>query len=562
LSNTGPESVNAATGPAPTTGPPVTQAQTTSLLTILGNVVDFITNPQPQTAAQILGLWTAARAAVSTVASGIAAAATQSAVDQAMAKYTPVKISPADLADMVIRNILPTPAGAASTLPTGYPGPLLTNIDGNTPAQEAALSGMNSQRFDALVLDNGESYGIIDALRLYNLYGNIPNWEYVATTASPTPLYASTGDLSSTYAIDDTELYKVIAYSRVRPQFTDDLLKLRYRPISPAEAVELAVKEIVSVEDATALYKAAGGIPEQFNLLYRGAGDAAGLEHAAELLAEGVINQGRMEQIIGMSRLNPAFYDLYLPDSNGNIPMHQKWLPPFELQRAVVAGLMDQADAITAMQQQGYTEKQATLFFNAAQLERVISIRGVTENQVMTDWQAGLISQADAETALKNIGYQDWALPIIFDVYEGRRIMAARNQVAARVRSSILAGGVDSATAVTDLTSIGYSSTAANQMVADWTIEANTPNKMMPYTVVGYLLEAQLMGTDDGVNYFRRSGYTEQDAQLMVSYYTSGLGSQKATVADVAGPVTREAATPIPEPPTRIGITELGPPAT
>jgi hypothetical protein len=549
VTNTSPESANAATSDT------VTASNTTSGLQTVVNAITAFYNMQAEAVAEVLGLWTAARAAVSTVASGVAAAATQSAVDAQMAKYVPTKVSPADLADMVIRNVLPTPSGASTSLPDNWPSSLLSNINGNSPEAEAALSGMNSERFDALVLDTGESYGIIDALRLYNRGGYLYDLQPTSTGQTTTPLYAQGDSLQTTYGISEAELYSVIAYSRVRPDYTDDLLKLSKNTISPAEAVEMAVKEIVSTAEAQNLYAAGGGIPEQFQALVDSAGDAAGLEHAIELRAQGVITDNQLQLILGMSRLNPRFYYLYQMGSDGTIPMHLRWLPPFELQRAVIAGTLAQDDAITAMTNQGYTSTEATLFFQTASLERIVSLRGATESQIATDWQAGLISQADAETALKNIGYQDWALPIIFDTYEARKVMAARNNVVSRVRSAVLVGGVDSATAVTDLTAVGFSSQAANEMVADWTVEANTPNKIMPYTVVGYLLEAQLMGTEDGINYFRRSGYTEQDAQLMTTYYTSGLGSKSATVAGTPGPVEEETPAAIPPPPTREDIT-------
>jgi hypothetical protein len=510
--------------------------------------------------AKVLGLWTAARAAVSTVASGIAAAAVQTTINNAMAQYHDVPLSAAALADMVVRNVLPDSTGT-STNPAGYPPAYMPGgVNGGTASAEALLTGIQEDRFAAMVLDTGESYGLIDALRLLNRYGQVTDWVPATVQQDGTPLYQSSGDLSAKYAIDQTEFFKVLAYSRVRPQFTDDLLKLQHDTLSPADAVELAVKEIVSVPDATLLYEAAGGMPEQFPLLYRGAGDSMGLEHAAELLGHGVISVPQMREIIGMSRLNPAFYQYYTPAADGTIPINRKWLPVFELGRMVEVGLMTEAEAITYMTDQGYATTDATLFFQTAQLNRVVSIRGATESQINEDWQAGLISAAQATEALTNLGYQAWAIPIILDTYEARKVIAARNNVVTRTRSAVLVGGVTRAEAVADLESVGFSAPAAQEMVADWTVEANSPNKMMPYTVVGFMLQGQLMGTTDGVNYFKRSGYTEADAEMMVKYYTSGIPQAKAVVAGTEGPLAEEVPAVIPPPPTRQAITELGPP--
>lgn len=551
--------------PTPTGTPATTPAQTAtgqSLLTILGNLVNWITDPNKDATviAQVLGLWTAARAAVSTAASGIASAAVQTTINNALAKYQDIPLSPALLAAAVIKNVLPDSTGTINA-PANYPGAYMPNgVNGGTATQEAALNGISGDRFAAMVLANGESYGLIDALRLLNRDKKLSNWAATGTGAVGSPLYSSTGDLSAAYAIQQAEFDKVAAYSNMRPQFIGDILKLAHDTISPADAVELAVKNIISESDARTLYSAAGGMPEQFDLLFRGAGDAAGLEHAMEINNHGLISDAEMDQIIGMSRLNPAFYKLYQRSGTTVAPMSRKWLPVFELTRMVETGLMPEADAITYMEKQGYSSADAKLFFQTAQLQRVISIRGATESQIAEDWQAGLITQAQATEALTNIGYQSWAIPIVLDTYEARKVISARNNVVTRTRSAVLVGGISSQEAVADLESVGFSAPAAQEMVADWTVEANTPNKVMPYPMVGYLLQGGQMGTQDGVNYFRRSGYTQTDAEFMVKYYQSGIPVPEAVVSHVEGPLPEETPTGIPSPQTRQGITQLGPP--
>lgn len=548
--------------PTPSTETPAEQATGVSFLSIVQGIAAFITDPNhdPTVIAQVLGVWTAARAAVSTVASGIAAAAVQTTINNALAKYQDVPLSAAALALMIIKNVLPDSTGTLNA-PAGYPAAYMPNgVNAGTATKEATLTGVSGDRFAAMVLANGESYGLIDALRLYNRWGNVTNWAETAQFNTGTPLYQSSGDLSDEYAIQEPEFFKVAAYSNMRPEFINDILKLRHDTLSPADAVELAVKEIISEADAKVLYQAAGGIPEQFSLLYRGAGDAAGLEHAVELNAHGVITNDRMNQIIGMSRLNPAFYDLYQKGSGTVAPMGQKWLPAFELTRAVETGLMTEAEAETYMTQQGYSAADSKLFFQAAQMSRVVSIRGATEAQIAEDWQAGLITQAQAVEALTNIGYQSWAIPIILDTYEARKVIAARNNVVTRTRGAVLVGGVTSTEAVADLESVGFSAPAAQEMVADWTVEANTPTKVMPYSVVGFLLQGGIMGTTDGENYFRRSGYSAQDAEMMTKYYQSGITSPEVNVSGVPGPVEEEEPAKIPPAPTRSVISELGPP--
>lgn len=510
--------------------------------------------------AKVLGLWTAARAAVSTVATGIAAAASQTTINNALKHYQDVPLSAAALALMIIKNVLPDSTNSVGAPTTNYPPPYMTAPSFGAASDEALLTGVSNDRFKAMVYANGESYGLIDAIRLMNRQGKLNSFTTTDTSPPLQALYTQGADVSAGYAIDETEFGKVAAYSNMRPEFIPDVLKLAHDTLSPADAVELAVKGILSTDAARTLYEAAGGMAEQFDLLYRGAGDAAGLEHAVELNARGVISDTQMNQIIGMSRLNPAFYYLYQRGGDIMAPMGRKVLPAFELTRLVETNIMTKDEAVTYMTEQGYSIGDATNFFNAAELQRVISIRGATEAQIAEDWQAGLITQAQAVEALTNIGYQSWAIPIILDTYEARKVIAARNNVVTRTRGAVLVGGVTSAEAVADLESVGFSAPAAQEMVADWTVEANTPTKVMPYSVVGFLLQGGIMGTTDGENYFRRSGYSAQDAEMMTKYYQSGITSPEVNVSGVPGPLEEEEPAKIPPAPTRSGITELGPP--
>ena len=132
---------------------------------------------------QAVGMWSAARAAISTIASGVTAAAVEQTVNEARAKYLATPLSPAVLADMVVRNLL--------TSQQAY--------------NEAALSGVDPGRFDLMALDTGEAYGIDQALRLYNrglsMTALVPTAEY----ETGTPLYQAGESLATTYGITEDE---------------------------------------------------------------------------------------------------------------------------------------------------------------------------------------------------------------------------------------------------------------------------------------------------------------------------------------------------------------------
>ena len=180
------------------------------------SLIKSLAASRPDAIAKAWGLWTAARAAVNTVASGVASAAVGSTIYKAQAQYQPNPLTPAVLADMVVRNIVPDSTGTTGTSgdPT-FPDPRMGGIEGNTATEEAAMSGLSGNRFAALAYATGESYGIVDALRMWDRGNYLKAANPGPNYATGTPLYVAGGSQATLYGITEAELDTVIAYSRV-----------------------------------------------------------------------------------------------------------------------------------------------------------------------------------------------------------------------------------------------------------------------------------------------------------------------------------------------------------
>ena len=512
-----PESVNAAT--APSTPTPAQGGTGSTLLTTALNALQAAVTGSADVLAEAVGIFYTARSVITTVASGVAQAATQGTLNTINAKYKAVPLTPAVLADAVIRNLLDGGTGVTSGTAATGTKPLLGNVDGNTAVQEAALSGLDTERFNLLVQETGESYGIVDALRLYNRGQTMSSLEETAQYATGTPLYKSGASLATTYGITADQLDTVIAYSRVRDQFIPDLLKLAKNTLSPADAVELAVKQVVSVGDAQNLFEAAGGVGEQFAALVDAAGDSAGVEKAVELAAHGAIGIDQLNQILGLSRLNPRFYYLAHNADNNTFPLNMKWLAPYEVGEAIAAGTMSTADGLASLLESGYDSEQATAFTAAKATTAVAKTKEETAAMVVNEYTANILSEADATTALENLGYTTTAVPFLLSQATARAIIAARNATIARIKSAYLMGDITATTATTELGSIGIPQAAITAFMTDWGVEASTPHQHLSAAEIGWFVEHAVITPDQGVAMWQSSGFTAGTAQLLLQRY-------------------------------------------
>ena len=427
-----------------------------------------------------IGLVTTARQSIRTVASLVAQAASQSTLNTVMSQFQDVPISPAVLADAVIRNLI-TPDAAAA---------------------EAAYSGLNPDRFNLLTLDTGESYGIDQAVRLW--------WRGT--------------HLGPEYGISEDELKTVIYYSRVRDQFIPDLELLAYETMSTADALTAVVKGHLSAADGLTYFVAAGGMPDQFDVLLASSGDSIGVVSAVNLHAHGLITDADLQAVIDQSRINPECYDVAMLTT-------RKWLPAYQIEKAVAAGTVDLPTALTWMTEEGYSEDQATAFIEMSASGTVKTVKSVTEGQILADFEAEIISEADATTALEALGYQASAVPFILDSIVAKRVNSMRNAAVSRLRTAFVNSVMDEATVKTGLLSLGLPSQAVDQFLTYWTIEAQTNVKRLSMAQVGKLHEDGVFADADAVTRWTQMGYTQADAEYLLLLYPAAAAAPPATTS-------------------------------
>jgi len=498
-----------------------------SLLDTLTGALKAVVTLSADDIAKALGVWFAAKAAVSTVASGVAQIVTHGTLQGVQARYTDIPLSAAQLADMVVRNVLPDPMGGTGT-------PRQNNIQGHDVYTEASYTGIDQSRMNALILDTGESYGVIDALRLYNrgldMYGLVPT----PNRQPGQPLYTQGASLQTEYGITQAELQKVIYYSRIRNEFTPDLLKLARNTLSPADAVELVVKQIVDEATGKRLFVAAGGVEEQFDVLVGGAGDSIGIEKAVELYAHNTISAETLADIVALSRMNPRFYPLTKPAADGTIPLNHRWLAPYQIREAARTGQVTSAQALTWMIELGYPLDQAQAFVSSLSGAVVAGTKQETAGMVLTEYEAKLLTEAEATTALHNLGYEVAAVPFLLQYAQARGVISARNTAVSRIRQGYLLGLVNNDQATTELAQVGVPQAAIVTYLADWGAELSVPHTALTTAEIGKLLEEGHVNVARAEQLWRMKGFTTEDLAYLVLLYPPAAPAPPPTTTGLA----------------------------
>lgn len=385
----------------------------------------------------------------------------QGVINLIRAAFPDVPIPPADLADMVERNIITESEGAA----------------------EAAMSGVNSDRFARLVLDTGEPPGIMEMLSLYRRG-----------------------------ALDEATLVEMIAYSRIRTKWTPQVLELRYSTMSAADAINAVVKGVISKDEGRTFFEHAGGMVDQYDALLEASGDAIGVQQVLSLWLHGLATEEDVKQVILHSRINPQFEPLAAK-------LYHHWLGAFEIERLLKAGACTSEQAMTWITQLGYPPDQAAAFVHAGTGAVVAKSKDITEAQIVDLYEAKFIDQAEAETLLGHLGYPSIAVSYILEVNDAKKALSQLNKAMGAVQKAYVAGRTDQATALADLARLDVPIAAAKQYVADWDIERSLEFKTLTMAQVGAIYKKGGLTEAEALARWAAMGYDQTDAALLLFDY-------------------------------------------
>lgn len=372
-----------------------------------------------------------------------------------------VPLSPADAADMVERNIL-------------------TEAEG---ADEAAQWGLNSDRFNKLVLDTGEPYGIDQALSLLRRG-----------------------------LISEDRFSQVLYYSRVRNEFLPDVLQLGHDTMTPGDAIEGVLKGVLDFGTGQALFEKGGGLGEQFQTLVDIAGNPIGVEHADTLLRHGIISEDEFKTIVLHSRINPMFYDVAKLTG-------LKWLSVIQIELALKAGTVPTEDATRWLLEDGYPADQVAAFVQGAAAAKVTTHKNLTESQVTELYDAGYFTKDQATAELQALGYEPGEVEFILDVYNQRRILSMAQAAINQVRKVYLAGRVGDADASAMLDSLSVDHVARDAYLAIWKVEKASELRELSMAQIGSAYKKGLLSDQDAEARWSSMGYSDADVPILLALY-------------------------------------------
>lgn len=369
-----------------------------------------------------------------------------------------ILLSPPDLADMVVRGVKTQDEGRA----------------------EAALSGVNADDFDSMVLITGEPPGLQQMQEGYRRG-----------------------------FIDQATLERGIRQSRYRDEWIPLLEQLRFAPMSVADAVNAVVQNHLDAATGNAIAEQNGLEPGSFNILLETAGEPLSRTEMEQLYNRGLVTEDQVKQALLESRVKNKYVDLAFQ-------LHRKIPPTNLLQRALRYGVITHADAIRSIMDDGYSEADANILVQSASAEKLHTYSNRVVAAIETAYEANTIPVDQATAMIVSLGYEQSEASFILQAAEFRRSERIVTQVSNNIRGKYVSHIITRTQASGDLDAIGIPAPQRDYMLSLWDIEYNAHVRLLTEAQIVKAVNKNLITPDDGQARLVALGYSADDASLLL----------------------------------------------
>lgn len=309
--------------------------------------------------------------------------------------------------------------------------------------------------------------------------------------------------------IDEATLVRGIRQSRYRDEWIGLLKKLRYAPMSVADAVNATVQNQLDAATANSIAEQNGLEPGSFTILLNTAGEPLSRTEMEELFNRGIVSQEQVNQALRESRVKNKYVDLAFQ-------LHAKVLPIFSIQTALRYGGITDAKAIESLMANGYTHEDSAAIVAAASQERLRAYRDKVVTSVQQLYEDNLISAATANATTTAMGYSTDETNFITKASELRRQSKLIESAVSAVRGKFLAHHITENVASGLLDGLGIPSGQRDQLLAVWSVEAQAYTRALTEAQVVKAVKTNLITPEDGAARLTAMGYNDIDAALLL----------------------------------------------
>ena len=309
--------------------------------------------------------------------------------------------------------------------------------------------------------------------------------------------------------IDQARFAKGIAQSRVRNEWLDVELALRFEPMSTADAVEAVVQNHLQAPQAAAIAAQNGLEASAFPVLVENAGEPLSRTELEQLYNRGLISEAVVTQGLRESRLK----DKYVADA---LQLHVRLPEPRQVVAMISHGVITKPAGIKLLLEYGFSEQTAADLVAEGVATRLGAHHTLTLAEIKSLFADGVFTEAQTLQHLETLGYDGEDSGYLIASWKLLQGAAQLRQAVNLVRSKYVAHHFDEVQARSYLHSLNVGAAAVDRYLVIWNIERDTVTAVLSESQIVKAHKDGLITGQDAYDRLLAHGYDQGDALILL----------------------------------------------
>ena len=312
--------------------------------------------------------------------------------------------------------------------------------------------------------------------------------------------------------IDRDRLVRGIRQSRVRDEWIDVIEKLRFAPMSTAQAANAVVRGYITEDEGASKAQQNGLEPADWKPLLESNGRPLSHEQMTTLYHRGLVSLDEVKQAIRESDVKNKYIE-------GAIELGVKYPALFELVNLYKNGEIDAAYVTKVLLAEGYEREFIDQIVKSAHKGKTPTAKHLSQADYTELYDAAAISRHDAIDGLVSLGYTEHDAGIILDVADTRAQTKIVTSQITNVRQQFDRFRITEQQAREKLDKIGLPKTEVDRLLNAWVAIRPDGVKQLTEAQVMKVHKDGLIDDTDALNRLRALGYNQGDSELLLQVY-------------------------------------------
>lgn len=310
--------------------------------------------------------------------------------------------------------------------------------------------------------------------------------------------------------ITEEQVDRAIVQGPIRNEWIPTVKALQLQPLPPEQAASAVTQGHMTLQQGQAAAALYGISAQDFGIIVDNSGLPPGIDFAAEALARGLITEQQWEEMFLESRIK-----------NKHIPvmkaMLTKLIPAETVRMMYRLGAYPLDAAQKTLMGHGYSEVDARAQLALEDIRKTEGTKDLTRAQIMDLYEEEIVAREEAQGMLSSLGFDATEVEWLLSISDIGKIRKYVNALVTRVHNGYIAGNTSSEEASTLLTEAGVGSGARDNYLRLWALERDALAANLTTSQIQQALKRGLLTDTEALERFVRRGYSEADAQVLVT---------------------------------------------